>query len=126
MQEEMDVVWPQKWTFGKLLYCVTRYGSLIWYSIVTISTNRLYFVVDIKVCQGLRILDLVIYGITRHSIELSISLCVYALLGATRPWLIFLIVSYTSFAAPGQATSMIYEATQQGLSESGFVNDTFL
>ncbi|KAJ2916903.1 hypothetical protein MD484_g3517, partial [Candolleomyces efflorescens] len=114
MDVEIAVVWPSNWTFGRFLYFFNRYGNLLYFTMVTVYANTFYFSVPLEVCVRLRIVNLVLMAITRHSIELSITLCTYALLGATRRWLIIAVTLYLGFTVPGTVTSIMFESSRQG------------
>ncbi|KAF6746094.1 hypothetical protein DFP72DRAFT_923489 [Ephemerocybe angulata] len=92
---EVNLMWPRRWRWGKALFLVNRYFPMI-DSVSTILTGfRVYIFLSPKACTVIyRILVTALNRVCSYSSELTLLLCLHALLGARSMYLATIMATY--------------------------------
>ncbi|KAF6753823.1 hypothetical protein DFP72DRAFT_1046359 [Ephemerocybe angulata] len=94
LSDEISMIWPQKWNSGKLLFLLTRYLPIFSGSLVFAYGYRSHTIMRPEQCSGLWWFNHVGGVVCGVLGELVVLLCLYALLGAKRIYLVLLVFSY--------------------------------
>ncbi|KAJ3548141.1 hypothetical protein NMY22_g1375 [Coprinellus aureogranulatus] len=80
LDEEVAVILPQKWNRGKMLFMITRYGTLIYVSLHLPRDFRNYFVATPVMCKIWVVICNAIYYLYTCACDAALALCLGALL----------------------------------------------
>ncbi|KAF5335800.1 hypothetical protein D9611_009617 [Ephemerocybe angulata] len=92
--DEVAKIWPQMWRAGKVLFMVTRYVPLVYIATTLLDGYRVYTVLPPKACSGLWLGGQIATWIMIWSSEVVLLLCLHALLGARRRYLMMILAVY--------------------------------
>ncbi|KAJ3521208.1 hypothetical protein NMY22_g12410 [Coprinellus aureogranulatus] len=90
-------VHSQRWGLGRILFIILRYVTALQISINMATIYRTYFHISPKICKGLAIVSDTSYGIVNLTADVTLGLCLSALLGAKPLYLaviLFLCATY--------------------------------
>ncbi|KAF6753797.1 hypothetical protein DFP72DRAFT_394037 [Ephemerocybe angulata] len=109
LSEEVNVMWPQKWRIGKVLFLFIRYAPLFF--MVTILLNmRVYADLSPKTCTNLWLAFRTTLDFTSIiASEVALLICLFALLNARRPYVLLLVAIYTGMTLGASIPSLRYD-----------------
>ncbi|KAF6748776.1 hypothetical protein DFP72DRAFT_915446 [Ephemerocybe angulata] len=80
---EVNFMWPRRWRWGKALFLINRYFPMINYVANILTGFRTYTILAPKACTIIfQICQLAVYRVYSVSAEVTLILCLHALLGA--------------------------------------------
>ncbi|KAF6750037.1 hypothetical protein DFP72DRAFT_1048534 [Ephemerocybe angulata] len=92
---EVKFMWPRKWHWGKVLFLVNRYLPMVVYSANFLTVWRVYIILSPKACTVLvNIFTTAFYRVYGYSAEVTLILCLHALLGALPLYLTPIMATY--------------------------------
>ncbi|KAF6746098.1 hypothetical protein DFP72DRAFT_638733 [Ephemerocybe angulata] len=92
---EVNVMWPRRWRWGKALFLANQYFPLICCVFDILMGFRVYIVLPPKACTVMyQIFLLALNRVYLSSAELTLLLCVHALLGARSIYLACIMATY--------------------------------
>ncbi|KAJ3541116.1 hypothetical protein NMY22_g4023 [Coprinellus aureogranulatus] len=97
LKEAIATVHSQRWGLGRILFIILRYVTALQISINMATIYRTYFHISPKICKGLAIVSDTSYGIVNLTADVTLGLCLSALLGAKPLYLaiiLFLCATY--------------------------------
>ncbi|KAF6745222.1 hypothetical protein DFP72DRAFT_926397 [Ephemerocybe angulata] len=94
LPEETRTIWPQKWRTGKALFVILRYMPIAAIAATMLTDMRVYLVITPEICRCLALSIEVAYRLHSYASEVTLLLCLYALLGARQRYLLLLIGLY--------------------------------
>ncbi|KAF6741883.1 hypothetical protein DFP72DRAFT_1054612 [Ephemerocybe angulata] len=107
--EEVNIMWPQKWRIGKVLFLFIRYAPMFF--MVTILLNmRVYADLSPKTCTNLWLAFRTTLDFTSIiASEVALLICLFALLNARRPYVLLLVAIYTGMTLGASIPSLRYD-----------------
>ncbi|KAJ3546292.1 hypothetical protein NMY22_g2114 [Coprinellus aureogranulatus] len=90
LNEEVSIMLPQKWNHGKVLFLVIRYGTCVFVALQLSRDFRNYFEISLGGCKGLLIAYDVSYRLASLACDVSLGLCLSALLQVGRGYMAFI------------------------------------
>ncbi|TEB21346.1 hypothetical protein FA13DRAFT_1800006 [Coprinellus micaceus] len=90
--EEVSIIFPQRWSRGKLLYATIRYRTLLQIALQFSRDYRNYFSISPMSCKALHIIFTAIGDLAYLACDFSLSLCLSALLQAKPMYLIGIVL----------------------------------
>ncbi|KAF6745799.1 hypothetical protein DFP72DRAFT_855984 [Ephemerocybe angulata] len=108
LDEEVSTMWPRKWRTGKILFLSARYIPMLVMAdrILSICGHFPKGAVQIDT-QGRRTFNPTPYRLFRFACEVALLLCLYALLGARRRYLVLLFSVYMREKALTLGTALV-------------------
>ncbi|KAF6742442.1 hypothetical protein DFP72DRAFT_1105879 [Ephemerocybe angulata] len=108
LSEEVNVMWPQKWRTGKILYVFIRYVPLFFMATVLVNT-RVYINLTPKICTNLWLAFQTTTSFTSIlASEVALLICLFALLNARRSYVGLLVAIYTALTLGDSIPSLRY------------------
>ncbi|KAF5320599.1 hypothetical protein D9611_013731 [Ephemerocybe angulata] len=108
LSEEVNIMWPQKWRAGKILYVFIRYVPLFFMATVLVNT-RVYINLTPKVCTNLWLAFQTTTSFTSIlASEVALLICLFALLNARRLYVGLLVAVYTAMTLGDSIPSLRY------------------
>ncbi|KAF6751855.1 hypothetical protein DFP72DRAFT_906319 [Ephemerocybe angulata] len=92
--EEVITMWPHQWMAGKILFFVMRYGPLLRIVQMALLETRFYLIFTPKTCSSLFISSFATHMVYTYATEAALLICIHALLGSKRKYLVLLGIAY--------------------------------
>ncbi|RXW18147.1 hypothetical protein EST38_g7708 [Candolleomyces aberdarensis] len=111
-REEVEKIWSQRWMLGKILFLLTQYSTLLGIIPYIVLQDRIHIgAMDFKACLGLYWFTNIMMMIVSHSAEASLWLCLYALLGTKKRYLILFTTLFLLFVISSATFGLRYIST---------------
>ncbi|KAF6749081.1 hypothetical protein DFP72DRAFT_914614 [Ephemerocybe angulata] len=91
--EEVSSIWPQRWRTGKVLFVIARYVPMA-LIVLLVLEMRVWVIYTPKACEGISHGVHITSKLSCTAAELVLLLCLHALLGARRRYLVLMIAVY--------------------------------
>ncbi|KAF6759601.1 hypothetical protein DFP72DRAFT_1063951 [Ephemerocybe angulata] len=91
--EEVSSIWPQRWRTGKVLFLIARYVPMA-LIVLLVLEMRVWVIYTPKACEGISHGVHITSKLSCTAAELVLLLCLHALLGARRRYLVLMIAVY--------------------------------
>lgn len=87
LEEEISIIWPQKWRKGKMLFLIIRYNPFVLTLLVLIDNLRNYSVDGPGSCEAISLVRFVVTFINNVAPELVLLILLHGVLGTKRRYL---------------------------------------